>query len=112
LPFKRYAASQIAPRALDYVQEDGISYRKAVLQTFMPIFHWFDPGAQAHIREGGGPVLAHTTLYRWVSTLGNGACTTAPAEGPHEPFLPAAWKFLTPSRRDVLLACRCYCLAV
>ena len=112
LPFKRYAVSQIAPRALDYVEEDGVSYRKAVLETFMPIFHWFDPVAEAHVREGGEPVLAHTTLYRWVSTLGNGDCNTAPRERPREPFLPAAWKFLTPARRDVLLACRRCCLAL
>jgi len=112
LPFKRYAISQIAPRALDYVEEDGVSYRKAVLETFMPIFHWFDPAAEAHVREGREPVLAHTTVYRWVSALGNGVCNTAPRERSREPFLPAAWKFLTPARRDVLLACRRCCLAL
>ena len=112
LPFKRYAVSQIAPRALDYVEEDGISYRKAVLETFMPIFHWFDPAAGPDARADDEPVLAHTTLYRWVSTLGNGLGNTTPRERPRGPFLPAAWKFLTPARCDVLLACRRYCLAV
>jgi hypothetical protein len=106
LPFKHYAVPQIAPRALDYVQEDGISYRKAVLQRFMPIFH-FATGRQADWE----PVLAHTTLYRWVSTLGNGLCRQASPERPRDSFQPAAWKFLTPARAQVLLACRRYCLA-
>ena len=112
LPFKRYAVSQIAPRALEYVEDDGISYRKAVLETYMPIFHWFDPATDTHAGEGGEPVLTHTTLYHWVSALGNGACTSALHDRPAGPFLPAAWKFLTPARCDVLLACRRHCLSL
>jgi len=110
LPFKRYAVSQIAPRALEYVQDDGVSYRKGVLEKFMPIFHWFDPATEPDARAGDEPVLAHTTLYRWVSTLGNGVSRPAQHDRPVGPFMPAGWKFLTPSRRDVLLACRRHCL--
>jgi len=106
LPFKRYAVPQIAPRALDYVQKDGISHRKAVLQRFMPIFHF-----ATDRQTDWEPVLAHTTLYRWVSTLGNGLCQQARPKGPRDSFRPAAWKFLTAARAQVLLTCRRYCLA-
>jgi len=54
LPFNRYAVSQIAPRALNYVQEDGISYRKAVLQTFMPTAARLRPVAELG-RPSEGP---------------------------------------------------------
>jgi hypothetical protein len=112
LPFKRYAVSQIAPRALAYVEDDGISYRKAVLETYLPIFHWFDPATDPNAREGGEPVLAHTTLYHWVSALGTGTGTIPLEAWPVAPFMPATWKSLTPARRDVLLACRRHCLAL
>ena len=110
LPYKRYAVPQIAPRALEYVEDDGVSYRKAVLDTYLPIFHWFDATDGPDAYGDHEPVLAHTTLYHWVSALGNGTRPVPPHDQFQDQFMPADWKFLTPSRRDVLLACRRHCL--
>jgi hypothetical protein len=112
LPFRRYAVSQLAPRALTYVEDDGVSYRKAVLETHLPIFHWRNPVTDATAHEGDVPVLAHTTLYRWVSAFGTRTRPIPMAGRSDETFMPAAWKFQTAARRNVLLACRLRCLAL
>jgi hypothetical protein len=109
VPHKRYALAQLAPRALRYVEDDSISYRKGVLESYLPVFHWPLDG----VTESWGDdtrVLAHSTLYRWVSALG--APPYAIPEGLIErsdvAFVPADWKFTTDERRDILLACwRC-----
>ena len=114
LPYKRYAVSQLAPRALQYVEKDGISYRKGVLRSHSPIFHWIDPSGDSASCGSDEPVLAHTTLYHWVSTLGDGSClpSTNECERQRREFVPAEWKFVTQARREVLLICRNYCLAL
>ncbi len=114
LPYKRYAVSQIAPRALQYVENDGISYRKGVLQSYLPIFYWINPSGDAASYGTGESVLAHTTLYHWVSSLGDSSClpSTNECEQQGREFVPAEWKFLTQARREVLLICRNYCLAL
>jgi hypothetical protein len=112
LPHKRYAVPQIAPKALDYVEENGVSYRKAVLDNCLPIFHWLGPAHDSGVCVDREPTLAHTTLYHWVSALGNNTRPVPPNDRLPPRFTPVEWKFLTVSRRDVLLACRHHCLVL
>ena len=114
LPYKRYVISQLAPRALQYVEIDGISYRKGVLKSNLPIFHW---GSLCEDTPSFGPgesALAHTTLYHWISTLGDGSYlpSTNECERQGREFAPAEWKYTTQARREVLLICHNYCLAL
>jgi transposase-like protein len=109
LSHKRYAVQQIAPKALDYVEDDGASYRKAVLDNYLPIFHCLGPADDSGVCIDREPTLAHTTLYRWVSTLGNNTRPVPSNDRPPPRFMPVEWKFLTLSRRNVLLACRHHC---
>ena len=113
LPYKQYAIFQMAPRSLHYVENDEISYRKGVLQSYLPIFHWVEPSKGAAACVIGESVLAHTTLYHWVSALGDGSClpSTNECEQQGREFAPAEWKFVTLARRKVLLICRDRCLA-
>ena len=116
-PHKRYLRPQMMVRALQYVEDDAVSYRKGVLQSFLPIFHPEAPAPPFDTEPDfavlrGPPVMAHSSLYHWVSTLGQvgvSVCgdNTRAARGP--PFVPAQWKFTTPLRRDILIACRDRC---
>ena len=102
----------MAQRSLHYVENDEISYRKGVLQSYLPIFHWVDPSKGSAAYGISESVLAHTTLYHWVSALGDGSClpSTNECEQQGREFVPAEWKFVTLARREVLLICRDHCL--
>jgi len=77
LPHKRYVLAELWPRAQRYVQEDGVSYRRASTTNARPVFHdrdeseeiTRDSNEEDRIQERV-PALAHTTVYRWVTTLG------------------------------------------
>jgi Domain of unknown function (DUF6431) len=66
LPFKRYTRQTIMSFSDSYLQEEALSYRNAVLNGGMPFFYG------SGIREGDAiddRALAHSTLYRWISSL-------------------------------------------
>jgi hypothetical protein len=109
MPHKRYALAQLAPRALRYVKDDCISYRKGVLESYLPIFHWPLDGGDDSWGDDTR-VLAPSTLYRWVSALGAPpyAIPERLLDRVDGSFAPADWKFTTDERRDTLKACwRC-----
>jgi hypothetical protein len=111
VPYKRYALAQIVPRALWYVENDGVSYRKGVLEARLPIFHWPSLGDGVDHWTDNESVLAHSTLYHWVSTLG-GPAYAIPGEcreDVDQSFSPAGWKFTTKRRRETLMGCRQCC---
>ena len=114
LPHKQYAISQLALRALQYVENDGISYRKGVLRSNLPIFHSASLCDDTASCGGSELALAHTTLYHWVSTLGDGSrsFSTNEYEWQKSDFAPAEWKYVTQARREVLLICRNWCIAL
>ena len=114
IPYKQYAISQLAPRARQYVENDGISYRKGVLRSNLPIFHSADLCEDTVSCGGSELALAHTTLYHWVSTLGDGSrsLSTIECERQKSDFAPAEWKYVTQARREVLLVCRNCCIAL
>jgi hypothetical protein len=64
LPCKRYTSDVILDRSGRYLEDDALTYRKTVLEEGSEIFH-------ASTNEGNtDKVLAHTTPYRWITTLG------------------------------------------
>lgn len=81
LPHKRYVWPSLRDRVQGYVQEEGLSYRRGVQTAGWPVFHELDEPAESRVEPSGSgppeseperpePVLAHSTLYRWVTTLG------------------------------------------
>jgi hypothetical protein len=81
LPYKHYALPDMRARAMRYVTNDSMSYRKGVTESSLPIFHADASVAgvgssEAEKESEATPVLAHTTLYRWVTTLGKNAPQT------------------------------------
>lgn len=113
IPHKRYALAQVAPRALRYVEDDGISYRKGVLESALPVFHW-PPDDHSDSYTDDTRALAHSTLYRWVSALGGPAYAIPETFGDRadRSFAPAEWKFTTGKRRETLMACWRCCLLI
>ena len=94
-PYKAYTLPQMAERAAKYVNDTAASYRKGVCSANLPVFHAAGPVAISTHRQQSEPepsltTMAHTSLFRWVTTLGTGAL-----QGPHAltaRFAPAACK--------------------
>lgn len=112
LRHKRYALPEMRARAARYVQDDGLSYRRAVTESSMPIFHGeigvADSGSSEHKRNSEAiPILSHTTLFRWVTTLGIRLPPSAVEKEEHV----APQKSRTPARKRLLAACLSVCRA-
>jgi hypothetical protein len=73
LPYKRYLLPDMVDLAANYLEDDLQTYRRAVLRNNAEIYHKCSDG-----RESGSP-LAHTTLHRWIGTLGKMRQTVAKA---------------------------------
>ncbi|MBI4606029.1 MAG: hypothetical protein HY721_29030 [Planctomycetes bacterium] len=108
LPYKRYVTETVTRLSESYLEKDELTYRKAVLQDGMPVFH---EGAE------GGPLdertLQHSTLYRWFSLFGALERTRREAlrlirqrssrSGVFRRILPIApWKYRSDERRKLL----------
>lgn len=66
LPYKRYTRPTLMGFSQAYLEDEDSSYRKAVLEDGLPIGYASKPGKE----EIDERQLAHSTLYRWVTTLG------------------------------------------
>lgn len=130
VPHKRYVLGVILERCQACVEGDERSYRKGVQDGGKPLFHEQPQGQQitADSTEEDKanetvPALAHTTLYRWVSTLGawahtlRRACELIKQRRPGTllfrqlaDFRVAAGKFRSQARRRLLHACRSLCV--
>jgi hypothetical protein len=110
-PHKAYTLPQMTEHAAKYVSNTSTSYRKGVCWANLPIFHENGP------MEGAGPsrraniasspaTMAHTSLFRWVTSLGRHA---RQPESLSTDFAPASRKYTSQERRDVLIACRATC---
>ena len=76
IPNKHYTLLQMRDYVCWYVLRDQASYRRGVTASNMPLFH--DDGqvatAEASEREKENeavPAMAHSTLHRWITTLGS-----------------------------------------
>ena len=114
-PYKAYTLPQMAERARMYVSNNSISYRNSVCCENLPIFY-----EELRPSRSGPPgccdvisnlaTMAHTSLFRWVTTLGKNLrpqLKIVPTE-----FAPAPHKFTSEERRSVLIACRATCSAM
>lgn len=112
LRHKRYALPEMRARAARYVHDSGLSYRGAVTESSMPIFHSeigvADSGSSEHKKYSEAiPILSHTTLFRWVTTLGTRVLPSA--DGKEDNVAPH--KSRTPARKKLLAACLSVCRA-
>jgi hypothetical protein len=130
LPHKRYVLPGILDRCRRYVEDEEASYRTGVQEQGRPVFHAPPEGqeitadsSEAEKRKEEVRALAHSTLYRWVTTLGTLPHTMRRAwnliqqQDPATPlvrelasFRVAATKHGTPARGRVLHACRSLCV--
>jgi hypothetical protein len=130
VPHKRYVLPVILERCRAYAERDEQSYRKGVQERGRPVFHEQPQGEQITAdsteEEKAServPALAHTTLYRWVSTLGAWAHVLRRAWNLIQQRRPwagvfrevagfrvASGKFRSRARRRVLHACRSLCV--
>lgn len=65
LPFKRHVLPEMISRSRRYIEDDGVTYRGAVLENRRPVFRAAVDPSQIDERS-----LAPSTLHRWISTLG------------------------------------------
>jgi hypothetical protein len=92
------------------VEDRDLSYRRSVTESSLPIYRWDGEVTRAESSERAKSMeqtqtLAHTTVFRWITTLANMAPPTAlkPDLGVPER------KSKTHSRKRKLLACRHFC---
>jgi transposase-like protein len=113
LPYKRYLLPDMVNLAANYLEDDRQTYRRTVLRNNAEIYHKCSDG-----RECGSP-LAHTTLHRWIGTLGKMLQTVAKALDYIKQKLPQSnifrevsilvvhpRKYRSLKRKDLLLRCR------
>ena len=110
---KAYTLPQMTERAAKYVSNTSTSYRKGVCSEIcrssmrkLPT----DESAPLGRTDAGSslPAMAHTSLFRWVTTLGGEA--QQQSDGMPVDFAPAPYKFTSEQRRSILVACRAACL--
>jgi hypothetical protein len=111
-PHKAYTLPQITEHAAKYVSNMTTSYRKGVNSANRPIFYTEEPAdksAQCFCSEAtlSSTILAHTSLFHWVTTLGMDA--QRQLETLHAGFAPASRKYTSERRRSILIACRATC---
>ena len=108
LPFKRYVSQTIQALSENYVEKDELTYRKAVLQDGLPVFH---EGKDADSLDERS--LRHSTLYRWFALFGDLERTRRQAlrlirqksssSGVFRRILPIPpWKYRSAERRKLL----------
>lgn len=68
LPCKRYVRDTILDFTGCYLEEESLTYRKVVSEERLPIFHASTTGEEGAINDR---ILAHSTPYRWITSLGS-----------------------------------------
>ena len=63
VPYKRYVLPNIMDLSSRYLEDDGQTYRQSVTEDNAEFYHQQVPEGQEI------PVLAHSTLYRWITSL-------------------------------------------
>jgi hypothetical protein len=107
MPYKRYTAATICEFTRQYVENDKMSYRGVINQT--PLLSETKPERE----------LSHTTIHRWITTLGRMDMTLARAQDLIMQANPLSTisrdmaaveitcrKYTTEARKTLLLTCR------
>jgi hypothetical protein len=103
----------MAERAAKYISNASTSYRKGVCSGNLPIFYEKLPSAESAPlgctdERSSLPAMAHTSLFRWVTTLGGEV--QRQSDGIPVDFAPPPHKFTSEQRRSILVDCRAACL--
>ena len=111
-PCKAYTMPQMSERAARYISSESTSYRKGVCSANVPIFYAQRRGNKSFEDSDTDVVLnfttlAHTSLFRWVTTLAASALPN-PTDL-QRGFDPAPRKFTSEARRCLLIACQVAC---
>jgi hypothetical protein len=111
---KAYTLPQMAERAAKYVNNTVTSYRNGVHSVTVnrPIYYEATPMGKStkdhrSDKVASDTVVAHTSLFRWITTLGGDAQRQPEAEP--TAFSPAPRKYTSEERRFVLIACQATC---
>lgn len=112
LPYKRFTLPTIQSFSLSYVQDPSASYRKLVAAC--PLVYETSPDSDSN-RE---PMMEHSTIQRWISTMGSYSRLVQTATDmilQAEPATPlcrdlaglkiSPGKYRSPSRKQTLLTC-------
>jgi hypothetical protein len=99
-------------RVAKYVSNTSTSYRRGVCSANLPVFYGESPADESAPlgrtdAEPSFTTMAHTSLFRWVTTLGRRGqrqSDTVPAD-----YDPASHKYASEQRRTILIACRATC---
>ena len=107
MPYKRYTTATICEFTRRYVENDDMSYRGVINET--PLFSETTPERE----------LVHTTIHRWITTLGRMDMTLARAQDLIMQANPlstisrdmaavgiACQKYTSEARKSLLLTCR------
>jgi hypothetical protein len=107
MPYKRYTTATICELSRQYVENDAMSYRGVINQT--PLLSETTPERE----------LSHTTIHRWITTLGRMDMTLARAQDLIMQANPlstisrdmaaveiACRKYTSEARKSLLLTCR------
>jgi len=65
LPYKRYTLPTLLAFSQAYVNEPDNSYRRLVNEC--PLLHQVEPNSD----DGREPMMEHSTIHRWITTLGS-----------------------------------------
>jgi hypothetical protein len=114
-PHKAYTLPQIIERAAKYACIAETTYRKGVCSENLPVFYAQASGVKSALQHPTDEIpslstMAHTSLFRWVTTLGGNA--PRPSEQLPAVFVPAPRKYTSDLRRSILIACRAMCLTL
>jgi hypothetical protein len=109
---KAYTLPQMTERAAKYVNCRSTSYRRGVCSANLPIFYGESPTDESAPlgRADAEPSLmtmAHSSLFRWVTTLGRRGQHLSDAVPADDTT--ASHKYASQQRRTILMACRATC---
>ena len=108
-PYKVYTVPQMTERADKYVSNTATSYRRGVRFDNRSIFYAESSSSKTDQQPDGVAIhtLAHSSLFRWVTTLADVALRQPRSW--RVDFAPAPHKYKSAQRRLVLMACRAAC---
>ncbi len=125
IPYKHYTLWQMREHAHRYVLSNQVNYRQEVTASGTPLFYADGQVATAEASEWekeneAVPAMAHSTLYRWITTLGSsnnlsqealehmGGSKLPPRQQPQTQDASAITpqKYRSQARKMVLEACR------
>lgn len=103
LPYRRYTRPQMQRTTAAYLTHVDVDYRGTASVNRLPIFYTNNPSrASSSTTDPCYRVLAHTTIFRWVSVFGGASSLNSITV---DDFEPAPKKHRSDARRIMLIRC-------